>query len=158
MDYNVEQMGVEVKGAVEELKTATQFVPSRLSHSSPPLPLSLLTMHRSYQKRSGKCQIIFLLLLLIAGAIILILYRPIRQSQPKDTVTPFLDADQPHQVGSGLGMDGLEPFELATEDGAMRLGRRFVRRSRRAVDRRDAGEGERGSVRYRRWPFVKESE
>ena len=34
MDYNVEQMGVEVKGAVEELKTATQFVFPPLSLAS----------------------------------------------------------------------------------------------------------------------------
>ncbi|KAM0746802.1 t-SNARE [Meredithblackwellia eburnea MCA 4105] len=53
VDYNVEQMGVEVKGAVEELKAATR-----------------------HQKRSGKCQIIFLLVLLIIGAIVVLVYRP----------------------------------------------------------------------------------
>lgn len=56
-------------------------------------------------------------------------------------------------------MDGLEPFEGATEgDGAMRLGKRFVERSRREVDRRGSGgvEGRR-NMGYRRWPFRRES-
>ncbi|KAL8280143.1 hypothetical protein RQP46_007473 [Phenoliferia psychrophenolica] len=47
VDWNVEQMGVEVRGAVEELKVAT-----------------------TYQRRSGKYQCIFLLVLLIASAFI----------------------------------------------------------------------------------------
>ncbi|MBW0498216.1 hypothetical protein O181_037931 [Austropuccinia psidii MF-1] len=55
IDYNVEQMSVDVQGAVQELKVATE-----------------------YQKRSGKCRIIFLLLLLIFGAILVLIYKPRR--------------------------------------------------------------------------------
>ncbi|GAA6033168.1 hypothetical protein JCM8097_002979 [Rhodosporidiobolus ruineniae] len=53
VDYNVEQMSTAVEGAVEELKTATR-----------------------YQRRSGKCQLIFLLVLLILGCLIVIAYKP----------------------------------------------------------------------------------
>ncbi|GAA5948021.1 hypothetical protein JCM10213_007024 [Rhodosporidiobolus nylandii] len=53
VDYNVEQMSTDVKGAVEELKEATR-----------------------YQRRSGKCQLIFLLILLILGCLTIIAYKP----------------------------------------------------------------------------------
>ncbi|GAA5949372.1 hypothetical protein JCM3765_003388 [Sporobolomyces pararoseus] len=53
IDWNVEQMGREVKSAVGELQQATR-----------------------YQKRSGKCQLIFLLILLIFGCLIIIAYKP----------------------------------------------------------------------------------
>ncbi|KDE05218.1 hypothetical protein MVLG_04356 [Microbotryum lychnidis-dioicae p1A1 Lamole] len=59
VDFNVEQMGGEVRAAVEELKTATQ-----------------------HQRRSGKCQLIFLLILLIVGCIVVIAYRPTKGSRP----------------------------------------------------------------------------
>ncbi|GAA5821714.1 hypothetical protein JCM11251_000985 [Rhodosporidiobolus azoricus] len=66
IDYNVEQMSTEVKGAVEELKAATK-----------------------YQRRSGKCQIIFLLILLILGCLIIIAYKPRRfGSSPSPAPTP----------------------------------------------------------------------
>ncbi|GAA5910206.1 hypothetical protein JCM6882_001772 [Rhodosporidiobolus microsporus] len=66
IDYNVEQMSTEVKGAVEELKTATK-----------------------YQRRSGKCQIIFLLILLILGCLIIIAYKPRRWgSSPSPSPAP----------------------------------------------------------------------
>ncbi|SGZ32586.1 BQ5605_C040g11892 [Microbotryum silenes-dioicae] len=63
VDFNVEQMGGEVRAAVEELKTATQ-----------------------HQRRSGKCQLIFLLILLIVGCIVVIAYRPTKGSRPSTGV------------------------------------------------------------------------
>ncbi|ORY84709.1 t-SNARE [Leucosporidium creatinivorum] len=65
VDWNVEQMGGEVRGAVEELKEAT-----------------------NYQRRSGKCQLIFLLILLIFACIIIILYKPSRHSSPPPAPAP----------------------------------------------------------------------
>ncbi|GAA94180.1 hypothetical protein E5Q_00828 [Mixia osmundae IAM 14324] len=59
IDYNVEQMAVDVKASVEELQTAM-----------------------SYQRRSGKCRIIFLLVLLIVGAVIVLIYKPRRRGPP----------------------------------------------------------------------------
>ncbi|GAA5959607.1 hypothetical protein JCM21900_002954 [Sporobolomyces salmonicolor] len=67
IDYNVEQMSTEVKGAVEELKTATR-----------------------YQRRSGKCQLIFLLILLVFGCLIIIAYKPRRSALPPPAVTDSL--------------------------------------------------------------------
>ncbi|BGP34601.1 t-SNARE affecting a late Golgi compartment protein 2 [Rhodotorula toruloides] len=55
VDYNVEQMSTEVKGAVHELQQATR-----------------------YQRRSGKCQLIFLLVLAILACIIFLTFRPPR--------------------------------------------------------------------------------
>ncbi|SDA03084.1 BZ3500_MvSof-1268-A1-R1_Chr11-1g03298 [Microbotryum saponariae] len=70
VDFNVEQMGGEVRAAVEELKTATQ-----------------------HQRRSGKCQLIFLLILLIVGCIVVIAYRPTKESRPSTRVkTPPITA------------------------------------------------------------------
>ncbi|GAA5941388.1 t-SNARE syntaxin TLG2 [Sporobolomyces koalae] len=63
IDWNVEQMGREVKGAVTELQQATR-----------------------YQKRSGKCQLIFLLILLIAGCLIVIAYKPSRSTRTVEAV------------------------------------------------------------------------
>ncbi|GAA6023138.1 hypothetical protein JCM8202_000996 [Rhodotorula sphaerocarpa] len=53
VDWNVEQMNTEVKGAVKELTQATR-----------------------YQRRSGKCQLIFLLILLVTGCVIVLTFRP----------------------------------------------------------------------------------
>jgi len=59
IDYNVEQMSTDIRGAAQELKTATQ-----------------------HQKRSGKCRIIFLLVLLIFAAVLILVYKP-RRSEPR---------------------------------------------------------------------------
>ncbi|SCV73382.1 BQ2448_7308 [Microbotryum intermedium] len=64
VDFNVEQMGGEVRAAVEELKTATK-----------------------HQRRSGKCQLIFLLILLIVGCIVVIAYRPSRPPRPSTSTS-----------------------------------------------------------------------
>ncbi|KAI5474462.1 syntaxin 16 [Pseudohyphozyma bogoriensis] len=77
VDWNVEQMVGEVKGAVTELERAT-----------------------SHQKSSGKCQLIFLLLLLIAGCLIFIFIRPSRHPSP----TPIADP-----------IPGVQPVELMGE-------------------------------------------
>ena len=53
VDYNIEQMATDMKGAVEELQTATK-----------------------YQRRSGKRSLIFLLILLIVGAVLVLIYKP----------------------------------------------------------------------------------
>ncbi|GAA5996040.1 t-SNARE syntaxin TLG2 [Rhodotorula paludigena] len=55
VDWNVEQMGTEVKGAADELRTAAR-----------------------YQRRSGKCQLIFLLVLLVVACLVVLLFRPPR--------------------------------------------------------------------------------
>ncbi|BGO94435.1 hypothetical protein NBRC10512_003809 [Rhodotorula toruloides] len=55
VDYNVEQMSTDVKGAVQELQQATR-----------------------YQRRSGKCQLIFLLVLAILACLIFLTLRPSR--------------------------------------------------------------------------------
>ncbi|KAM0791782.1 hypothetical protein ACM66B_004045 [Microbotryomycetes sp. NB124-2] len=65
VDYNVEQMNVEVKKAVVELKTAT-----------------------TYQRRSGKCQLIFLLILLIVACLVIIAYKPSRTSSAPEVEQP----------------------------------------------------------------------
>ena len=59
IDYNVERMTVDVKGAEKELIQAT-----------------------GYQKRSTKRKILLLLLLLCIGAFILLLIKPKRSSAP----------------------------------------------------------------------------
>lgn len=59
IDYNVEQMSTDIRGAAQELKTATQ-----------------------HQKRSSKCRIIFLLVLLIFAAVLVLVYKP-RRSEPR---------------------------------------------------------------------------
>ncbi|EFP74304.2 hypothetical protein PGT21_034376 [Puccinia graminis f. sp. tritici] len=58
IDYNVEQMSTDIRGAAQELKTATQ-----------------------HQKRSGKCRVIFLLVLLVFAAVLILVYKP-RHSDP----------------------------------------------------------------------------
>ncbi|GAA5917034.1 hypothetical protein JCM8208_000763 [Rhodotorula glutinis] len=55
VDWNVEVMSTEVRGAAEELREATR-----------------------YQRRSGKCQLIFLLVLLVIAACVVLLFRPPR--------------------------------------------------------------------------------
>ncbi|CAH7675490.1 t-SNARE [Phakopsora pachyrhizi] len=62
IDYNVEQMSNEVKGAAEELKVA-----------------------KEYQKRSGKCRVIFLLVLLVFAAVLILIYKPRRHSSPSNS-------------------------------------------------------------------------
>ncbi|KAL7007800.1 t-SNARE affecting a late Golgi compartment protein 2 [Cystobasidiomycetes sp. EMM_F5] len=60
IDYNIEQMATDMEGAVKELQTAT-----------------------TYQKRSGKRQLICLLVLLIVGAAIVLVFKP-RRTGPGD--------------------------------------------------------------------------
>ncbi|KAI9742583.1 MAG: hypothetical protein M1818_003724 [Claussenomyces sp. TS43310] len=59
IDYNVERMAVEVKGAEKELKVAT-----------------------TYQKRSVKRKVMLFLLLLVVGMFILLLVKPKRHDRP----------------------------------------------------------------------------
>ncbi|GAA5988741.1 hypothetical protein JCM10908_006150 [Rhodotorula pacifica] len=73
VDWNVEQMNTEVKGAVEELTQATR-----------------------YQRRSGKCQFIFLLILLVIGCVIILTLRPPKRLFPvssSDTTGSSSDGD-----------------------------------------------------------------
>lgn len=65
IDYNVERMAVDVKGADKELTVAT-----------------------GYQKKSLKRKIILLLLLLVAGMIILLVIKPKRHRGRDDDVPP----------------------------------------------------------------------
>ncbi|GAA6022017.1 hypothetical protein JCM10207_002409 [Rhodosporidiobolus poonsookiae] len=88
IDYNVEQMSTEVRGAVEELKTATR-----------------------YQRRSGKCQLIFLLLLLIAGCLIIIAYKPRRWPGS----SPSIPSSPPSGSTSGSTEETATNEEIAQE-------------------------------------------
>ncbi|PLW05567.1 hypothetical protein PCANC_07794 [Puccinia coronata f. sp. avenae] len=73
IDYNVEQMSSDIRGAAQELKTATQ-----------------------HQKRSGKCRIIFLLVLLIFAAVLVLVYKP-KHSAPKQDGPVPSTPDPPSQ-------------------------------------------------------------
>ncbi|KAK4702277.1 syntaxin 16, partial [Phenoliferia sp. Uapishka_3] len=128
VDWNVEQMGVEVRGAVEELKVAT-----------------------TYQRRSGKCQLIFLLILLIAGAFIVLLYRPHGAPPPP----PFPD-DSPLRTDDILNDVGILDIEtrLQLKREASREASRFIEGNRRGK----SDGSEREARRRRRdeaseWPF-----
>lgn len=65
IDYNVENMAVEVKQAEKELKVAT-----------------------GYQKKSTKRKIILLLVLIVAGMFILLMIKPKGRSSPAVTPAP----------------------------------------------------------------------
>lgn len=65
IDYNVENMAVEVKQAEKELKVAT-----------------------GYQKKSTKRKIILLLVLIVAGMFILLMIKPKSRSSPAVTPAP----------------------------------------------------------------------
>ncbi|GAA5928421.1 hypothetical protein JCM3775_000607 [Rhodotorula graminis] len=62
VDWNVEVMSTEVRGAAQELREATR-----------------------YQRRSGKCQLIFLLVLLVIAAFVVLLFRPPRALRSTST-------------------------------------------------------------------------
>lgn len=72
IDYNVETMANEMESAVKELNTATK-----------------------YQRRSGKRQIICLLVLLIIGAVIILVYKPRRHREPSLMLPPTGEAPIP---------------------------------------------------------------
>ncbi|KAK9898616.1 t-SNARE [Cystobasidium minutum MCA 4210] len=75
IDYNVESMANDMESAVKELNTATK-----------------------YQRRSGKRQIICLLILLIIGAIIVLVYKPKRHSTHAPVVPPVQEPPAPSLV------------------------------------------------------------
>jgi syntaxin 16 len=86
IDYNIEQMATDIRGAVEELETATKssrhMLPiTPLRNSDPP------SRENRYQKRTGKRWIVFLLVLLIVGAIIVLVYKP-RRDRSSPTAPP----------------------------------------------------------------------
>ncbi|GAA5862357.1 hypothetical protein JCM3774_002490 [Rhodotorula dairenensis] len=87
VDWNVEQMNTEVKGAVEELTQATR-----------------------YQRRSGKCQLIFLLVLLVIGCVIILTLRPPRHLLP--AASPPAAAGNP----SGGSIPMTEQDHIATNE------------------------------------------
>lgn len=70
IDYNVERMAIDVKGADKELRVAD-----------------------TYQKKGTKRRVILLLILLVVGMFILLLLKPKRHGTPQPTPQP----DQ-HQV------------------------------------------------------------
>lgn len=101
IDYNVERMSNDVKGAVEELKIATQ-----------------------HQKRSGKCRIIFLLILLIFAAVLILVFKPRHRPDNQQTNPPsnskrsiFLDRHMPR---SPLTLFGLPVKSHATRSTPVR--------------------------------------
>lgn len=99
--------------------------------------------HR-YQRRSGKCQLIFLLLLLIFGCVIIILCRPSHPSAPSPTPPPppsradstssILPLDDRHLRGRRfrVGLAGAGAVEKSDEgEGSpseSKEGRRLARR------------------------------
>ncbi|EXJ95522.1 syntaxin 16 [Capronia coronata CBS 617.96] len=72
IDYNVERMVTDVKGAEKELTVAT-----------------------NYQRRNTKRKILLLLLLLVVGMFILLLVKPKRRSQPAPPSSPVAPAPAP---------------------------------------------------------------
>lgn len=66
---------------------------------------ALGSLHR-YQRRSGKCQLIFLLLLLISAAFILLIYRPKRSGRDPGS-SPTLDDVGEGSIGGGTGIGGM---------------------------------------------------
>lgn len=86
---------------------------------------SIATDPRRYQRRSGKCQIIFLLLLLVAGALIVVIYKPRRGSDPPP---PPFDTSNPVAALDGLGSAGLPAIErdVDEERGDSRGSTRFI--------------------------------
>ncbi|GAA5822457.1 hypothetical protein JCM5353_000514 [Sporobolomyces roseus] len=117
IDYNVEQMSREVKGAVTELQQATR-----------------------YQKRSGKCQLIFLLVLLITGCLIVIAYRPSRSS-----TTPSPITDSTGETGGSEAGRIANQEEIAQKLTEELDGRRLRRSASRTAD------GIRGARRRDKW-------
>ncbi|MCJ1428904.1 Syntaxin-16 [Sticta canariensis] len=93
IDYNVERMAENVKGADKELKVAT-----------------------NYQRKYTKRKILLLLILLVVGMFILLLVKPKRHSQTESPVSPPDDAGNPGAVRpvnankAGGMMDGA-PFK-----------------------------------------------
>ncbi|GAA5887123.1 hypothetical protein JCM5296_001601 [Sporobolomyces johnsonii] len=117
IDYNVEQMSTEVKGAVEELKTATR-----------------------YQRRSGKCQLIFLLVLLIFGCLIVIAYKPRRSSLPPpaaaDSLPTLIDGAEAAETEPANSVE-----EIANELTKELDGRGWLPRQAEAVAGRTSTDG-----------------
>ena len=90
IDYNIENMARDMEGAVEELKTATKCVcgQSAQIYRAPlstddvaSLTLCPSVLSGRYQRRSGKRQVICLLILLIIGAVIILVYKPRARGQ-----------------------------------------------------------------------------
>ncbi|KAI9723298.1 MAG: hypothetical protein M1812_001181 [Candelaria pacifica] len=115
IDYNVENMTVDVKAADKELTVAT-----------------------GYQKKTTKRKIIFLLVLLVVGMFILLLVKPKRHDTPKQqpsTTTP-LSEDVGVAAGSNVFKEARRLSQVSNSPGLAdprRLGRRVWRRRRRRL-------------------------
>ncbi|GAA6012795.1 hypothetical protein JCM11491_002564 [Sporobolomyces phaffii] len=101
IDWNVEQMATEVKSAVGELQQATR-----------------------YQKRSGKCQLIFLLVISIIGCCIVLAYKPSFASSSSTTALPPSSTTSTNGSGSDRIASEEEIAQKLTEE----LDGRFRRR------------------------------
>ncbi|BGP26932.1 t-SNARE affecting a late Golgi compartment protein 2 [Rhodotorula toruloides] len=146
VDYNVEQMSTDVKGAVQELQQATR-----------------------YQRRSGKCQLIFLLVLAILACIIFLTFRPPRlPSSISATYSPATSTGDgrasteeiAQAISDELSGGARRRSTAEKEEGAeasMRRGGDF----RRALDAAEAGEpasdtsARRGGVGGVGYPFAR---
>lgn len=84
VEYNIEQTVVEVQQAVKELDIATQYVHSRNCDTKNPYR----RFYYRYQKNTGRRSCIFLLLLIIFGLVIVLVFKPRRDSDPS-TSPPF---------------------------------------------------------------------
>lgn len=111
----------------------------------------------SYQRRSGKCQLIFLLILLICGAFIVLLYRPERHSGPPETPGEGVGISD-GMVLAGPDLDTGLRWSLRTRATSKgRDAKRFIGANRRR--RKEETPASEGAAKRRRersdgeWPF-----
>jgi syntaxin 16 len=71
VEYNIEQTAVHMSGAVKELEIATR-----------------------YQKNTGRRKCIFLLLLIIFGLVVVLIFKPRRESSAPAPIGPITQAPQ----------------------------------------------------------------
>ncbi|BGP42699.1 t-SNARE affecting a late Golgi compartment protein 2 [Rhodotorula kratochvilovae] len=122
VDYNVEVMREEVRGAVDELSAATR-----------------------HQRRSGKCQLLFLLLLSVLACLIFLSLRPPRFARAP---SPSLPAPGRAGEGGGAAREGMASNEEIAQKLSEELG--GVRwRVRRRPGAAAAAPASRGRVKRR---------
>ena len=120
IDYNIENMSVNVKAADKELNVVCFYLPQGSA------AMLILTLQATgYQKKYTKRKILFLLFLLVIGMFILLLVKPKRTKAPPPPSSadpigtlgeakpqPEIEAPKPEIVqpnGGNVGSDGLPP-------------------------------------------------
>ena len=105
IDYNVENMAVNVKAADKELNVVCRIMVIALS-----VLLTIYYQATNYQRKYTKRKILFLLFLLVVGMFILLIVKPKRSRAP-DPPPPSTQGDP---IG-GLGDASPEPDVKASE-------------------------------------------